>query len=272
MARVSRSGYYDWKKRQKVTDSDHEDYHLIKKIFDEHHSKAGWRTIQMKLSRSYGITMNHKKIQRIKRKYGLVTQIRRARPYMKILKATQEHSTAPNLFNRRFHHTTPYEFFCTDITYLYFKGTPSYLSVVKDVASGEIIAHDVSRHIDMSLVMNTIHTMDKLLATRGIDSCDILMHSDQGSTYTSPLFRSALADLNMVPSMSRKGNCWDNASVESFFGHLKDEIEYQTCRTFSELQSLVDTYIEYYNTERQQYDRNKMTPVEYRDHLLGVFD
>ena len=250
---------------------DHDDYILIKQIFDMSRKKAGWRTIQMKLLRNYGISMNHKKIQRIKRKYALVTRIRRARPYMRMLKATQEHRTAANILRRRFDHPTPYEFFCTDITYLYFRGTPAYVSVIQDVASGEVISFEVSRHIDMSLVINTLDTLKQELCTREVDTANILMHSDQGSTYTSPVFRSALADLKMVPSMSRKGNCWDNASIESFFGHMKDEIEYQRCRSFEELKDLVSTYIEYYNTGRQQWGRKKMTPVEYRDHLLSVF-
>ena len=250
---------------------DHDDYILIKQIFDMSRKKAGWRTIQMKLLRNYGISMNHKKIQRIKRKYALVTRIRRARPYMRMLKATQEHRTASNILKRRFDHPTPYEFFCTDITYLYFRGTPAYLSVIQDVASGEVVSYMLSRHVDMSLVVNTLDTLKQELSTRGVCSQNILMHSDQGSTYTSPVFRSALTDMKMIPSMSRKANCWDNASIESFFGHMKDNIDYQKCRSFSELQSLVDEYIEYYNTGRQQWGRKKMTPVEYRDHLLNVF-
>jgi len=248
-ARVSRSGYYQWKKRQKDEDPDLHDYHLIEQIFKRSHAKAGWRTIQMKLSREYDIIMNHKKIQRIKRKYGLVTKIRRARPYMRILKANKEHRTASNLLERRFDHPTPYEFFCTDITYLYFRGVPSYLSVIKDVASGEVVSFELSRHIDMALVVSTLDTLKQTLTQRGICSKNLLIHSDQGSTYTSPIFRSALADLKMVPSMSRKGNCWDNASIESFFGHLKDDIDYQKCRSFDELKALVSKYIEYYNTE-----------------------
>jgi transposase InsO family protein len=190
---------------------------------------------------------------------------------MRILKANKEHRTASNLLERRFDHPTPYEFFCTDITYLYFRGVPSYLSVIKDVASGEVVSFELSRHIDMALVVNTLGTLKQTLDIRGVDSENILIHSDQGSTYTSPIFMSAIAELKMVPSMSRRGNCWDNASIESFFGHLKDDIDYQKCRSFDELKALVSKYIEYYNTERQQWSRKKMTPVEYRDRLLGVF-
>lgn len=270
MTRVSRSGYYKWIKRKDLPDKDLVDYKMIKQIFDKFHSKAGFRTVKMKLSSEFGIVMNHKKVLRIKEKYGLVTKIRRPNPYKKIFKATKEHRISSNVLDRGFKQNTPYEFFCTDITYLYFRGYPTYLSVMKDIASGEIISWELSRHVDMDLVVNTITNMENTLKERGINLENILIHSDQGSTYTSPVFRSALSNLKMIQSMSRRGNCIDNAPIESFFGHLKDDIDYKICTTFSELKEVVSEYIEYYNTGRQQWALKKMTPVDYRDHLLNV--
>lgn len=97
-----------------------------------------------------------------------------------------------------------------------------------------------------------------------------LIHSDQGFHYTNPQYVLKVKSLSMIQSMSRKGNCIDNAPIESFFGHLKDDIDYQECKTLGELRSLIDSYIRYYNYERAQWDLNKMTPVEYRDQLLTL--
>ncbi|HEY4478954.1 MAG TPA: IS3 family transposase, partial [Candidatus Paceibacterota bacterium] len=97
---------------------------------------------------------------------------------------------------------------------------------------------------------------------------DALIHSDQGFHYTNPLYIEQIKGLNMIQSMSRRGNCIDNAPIESFFGHLKDDVDYKDCKTFDELHSLIATYMQYYNNERQQWDLKKMTPVGYRNHLL----
>ena len=95
-----------------------------------------------------------------------------------------------------------------------------------------------------------------------------MLHSDQGFHYTNPNFRQKLKDLKITQSMSRKGNCLDNAPIESFFGHFKDELDYSTCDTFEELEKKVNEYIYDYNNNRYQWNLKKMTPVQYRDHLL----
>jgi transposase InsO family protein len=97
-----------------------------------------------------------------------------------------------------------------------------------------------------------------------------MIHSDQGFHYTNPEYIEGVKALEMIQSMSRKGNCIDNAPVESFFGHLKDDVDYKSCKTFEDLRSLIENYIQYYNNERAQWEKNKMTPVEYRDHLLAL--
>ena len=97
---------------------------------------------------------------------------------------------------------------------------------------------------------------------------DAFVHSDQGSHYTSPIFQSLLEELKLGQSMSRKGNCWDNSPQESFFGHMKDEIDLKSCKLFKDLQLEIDRYIEYYNNYRYQWDLKKMSPVQYRNHLL----
>jgi putative transposase len=262
IARVSRSGYYRWLEHADETDKDYDDYLLIKKIFDKGKSKYGWRQVQMGLKREKNITMNHKKIIRIMKKYRLVAKIRRRNPYKAIMKKTAEHRTFPNQLDRVFTQTIPYRFFCTDITYIPFNNRFAYLCVVKDIASGEIVAWYLLPYITMELVLKTIEQMKPYQ--------NALLHSDQGFHYTNPEYIDKVKALEMIQSMSRKGNCIDNAPVESFFGHLKDDVDYKSCKTFEELRLLIENYIKYYNNERAQWDRNKMTPVEYRDHLLAL--
>lgn len=209
--------------------------------------------------------MNHKKIQRIMRKYGLHTKVRRKNPYKAIMKKTMEHRVFDNKLQREFKQCTPLKVFCTDITYIWFLHRFVYLSVIKDIATGEIVAWYISLTLEMSLVIETLEDLK-----RNIDSCaDILIHSDQGFHYTSPLYIETVKDLNMIQSMSGKGNCIDNAPIESFFGHMKDELEFKHCTTFEELRLVIKEYMAYYNNERKQWERKKMTPVAYRNHLLA---
>jgi transposase InsO family protein len=222
----------------------------------------------MKLFSEKGIVMNHKKIQRIKTKYLLFTKIRRLNPYKAIMKKTQEHRTCENLLNRDFHQPQPHRVLGTDITYLPFNHRMAYLSAIKDFSSGEIVAWHMSQHINMDIVMSTVEDMKNNTNISSLKN--VLIHSDQGAHYTSPEYIRTLKDLNMVQSMSRKGNCIDNAPTESFFGHLKDEVDFKSCKTFEELKTLINEYIHYYNNERQQWSRKKMTPVEYRNHLFSL--
>lgn len=260
IAKVSRSGYYKWLKNTDKIDKDYDDYLLIKEIFESGKFKYGWRQIRMNLERKKKVKMNHKKIIRIMKKYDLVAKIRKKNPYKMIMKKTIEHRTFANQLDRKFMQTTPRKFFCTDITYLFFNNRTAYLSAVKDIATKEIVSWNVLPHMAMELVLETVKQMKK--------HRNALIHSDQGFHYTSPEYIEKIKALKMTQSMSRKGNCIDNAPIESFFGHLKDDIDCKDCRTFEELRLLINNYIAYYNNERAQWDLKKMTPVEYRDHLL----
>ena len=262
IANVSRSGYYKW--NTVIDNRDYDDYLLIKELFDRGKSKYGWRTIQMKLQSEKGIHMNHKKIQRIKNKYGLITKIRRVNPYKAIMKKDQEHRTFDNLLNREFKQEIPLTTLSTDITYIPFKNRFAYLSVVKDIASREVVSWYVSPYLHMDIVLKTL---DGLKSISSLEN--VMIHSDQGNHYTNPQFIAYVSNLGMVQSMSRKGNCIDNAPIESFFGHFKDDIDYADCKTFEELSLRIGEYMKYYNNERQQWNLKKMTPVEYRNHLLS---
>jgi len=271
LAEVSRSGYYRWlaaeEHRQLKDVKDERDFLLLKSHYSALDGKAGALVIKMRLERIDGIIMNHKKIRRLMRKYRLVAKVRQAKPYRKMAKATQEHSTCPNLLNRQFSQGDPEQIFLTDITYLRFgKGQWGYLSCVKDGVTREILAHYLSTSLDLTIVERTLDLLNRRLGNNIHPSA--VLHSDQGMHYTHPRIRLLMKRCGFQQSMSRKGNCWDNAPMESFFGHLKDELNYRDCETIDELRVQVHEYITFYNTGRYQWTLKKMTPEEYRDHLL----
>ena len=211
--------------------------------------------------------MNRKKIQRIMRKYNITCPIRKANPYKRIAKATKEHRVVPNRLNREFKQNTPGKVMLTDITYMpYGNNKIAYLSTIKDSSTNEILAYNLSNSLAIDIVTETINKLVKLKSFKLHK--DAFIHSDQSSHYTSPIFQKLLKKYNLGQSMSRRGNCWDNAPQESFFGHMKDEIDYKSCETIEELKILIDDYMDYYNNERCQWNLKKLTPVQYRNQLL----
>lgn len=222
----------------------------------------------MRLENIYDVKMNLKKIYRIKTKFNLETKIRRKNPYRKLAKATQEHRTCPNILNRNFIQSGPGMALLTDITYLYLEDSSKvYLSCVKDSTTREILAYSLSTSLSMGIVYRTL---EKLM-----DSLDgnvypgAILHSDQGFHYTHPEFQKRVKGLGFTQSMSRRGNCLDNAPMESFFGHFKDEVDVE-CKTVAELRYKVEEYIEFYNTERYQWTLSRMTPEQFRGHLIAA--
>ncbi|WP_150150140.1 IS3 family transposase, partial [Bacillus swezeyi] len=215
------------------------------------------------------VVMNHKKIRRLMIKFHLIAKIRQANPYRKMAKATQEHRTCANLLKRQFDQGEPGRVLLTDITYLYYgNGQKAYLSCVKDGCTKEIIAHDVSGFLDMNIAYKTLDKLAK--STEDQRGSDTILHSDQGYHYTHPLFQEKVRKMGIRQSMSRKGNCWDNAPMESFFGHFKDAVDYKECKSLCELKHTIDLYIDEYNNHRYQWGLNKMTPAQYRGHKLAV--
>ena len=264
-ASVSKPGYYKWLTNKEQKPKDYDDYLVIKVIFEKGHKKLGWRQVQMRLGDS-AIAMNHKKIRRIMNHYGLYCEVRRKNPYKNIMKKTREHRTLENLLDRNFVQLIPKKVLCTDITYLYYSGgRKAYLSVIKDIASGEALAWEISQNLELAFVLNTVSQLEGL----GLQA-DCIIHSDQGFHYTNPLYIQKVKQLNIIQSMSRKGNCIDNAPMESFFGHCKDELDFRSCTTFAELTVKVNEYMRYYNHTRKQWGLKKMTPAQYRDHLLAA--
>lgn len=269
IASVARSGYYRWLRTANEPAKDHDDCLLVKELFNKGKHRWGYRTIVMKLASEKKVVMNHKKVLRIMNDSGLWTKIRRRNPYKATMKKTQEHHTCDNVLARNFKQVIPFRMLCTDITYLWCCNKFNYLSVIKDIASGEVVAWSLSWHIDMSLVFETVENLKQNAQANAWALDEVLLHSDQGFHYTNPGYIEKIKGLNIIQSMSRKGNCIDNAPIESFFGHLKDEVDYKECKTFAELRDMIKEYINYYNNKRQQWELKKMTPVEYRNHLLS---
>lgn len=269
---VSRSGYYSYQKaadsRLEREQKDLEAKEIILKAFNRRGYKKGSRSIKMILENEYELNFSRKRIQRIMNKYEIVCPHRKSNPYKKIAKATKEHQVVPNKLNREFKQGTPGKVLLTDITYLPYNGKDmAYLSTVKDASTNEILAYHVSDHITLDIATKTIH---KLMNNKKISlHSDAFIHSDQGSHYTSPRYQKLLKKYELGQSMSRRGNCWDNAPQESFFGHLKDEVDYKSCKTLKELKAKINHYMIYYNNYRYQWNLKRMTPIQYRNHLLA---
>ncbi|NSB14173.1 transposase InsO family protein [Clostridium beijerinckii] len=271
---VSRSGYYRYfssiivKSRESNEVRDLEIKENILRAYYFKRRKKGARQIKMTLNNHFNINYNLKRIRRIMKKYEITCPHRKANPYRRMMKATKEHTVLPNLLNREFKQKSPGKVLLTDISYLFFKnGQKAYLSTILDASTNEVLAHNVSKSLKIDIVTNTI---DKLIQNnKNILRKDSFIHSDQGVHYTSPIFQNKVKKNKLGQSMSRRGNCWDNAPQESFFGHLKDEVDIKTCETFEDLVKEIDDYIDYYNNFRGQWNLKNMTPVKYRNHLLN---
>jgi transposase InsO family protein len=272
---VSRSGYYKYFSKQsqlRRQEREKKDLELKKMVLKAVHFKGrkkGARQIKMTLAGQFKTNYNLKRIGRIMRKYNIVCLIRRANPYRKIMKATQEHTIVPNLLNRQFKQGIPGKVLVTDITYLYYsKGQKAYLSTILDGSTSEVLAYYVSTNLKLDIVTETLNLLKKNRKVR-LDK-GALIHSDQGVHYTSPIYQMKVKELGLMQSMSRRGNCWDNALQESFFGHFKDEANIKQCKNLTELKKEIKSYMTHYNHTRYQWDLKKMTPVEFRNHLLSV--
>ena len=268
---VSTSGYYNYLKneetRKKQDKHDKEDYELILKAYKYRNRKKGARQIKMLLENKFNIKFNLKKIRRLMKKYGLKCPIRKANPYRRMMKATQEYSTCENKVNRQFKTGIAYNVLLTDITYLFYGNNKKcYLSTIKDAETNEILAYYLSENMTLDISLETVEKLKKnkhILLNENVK-----LHSDQGAHYTSPIFHKLLEKYNIEQSMSRRGNCWDNAPQESFFGHMKDELNLDSCLRFEDVKLEIDDYIDYYNNDRYQWNLKRMTPVLYRNHLL----
>ena len=241
---------------------DNTDIDLIKRVVEYKNYPKGSRMVYMMLPRLTGVKMGRNKIMRLMRKANLLCSVRKSNTSRQTAKKLLEENCKPNLIKRQFKLFGPNSLFLTDVSYLKYNDQTAYLSAVKDGCTGKLIAVTGESN-DMSLVNNTISLLN-------VDDEEKYFHSDQGILYLNPYFQQKLLELGFKQSMSRRGNCWDNASMESCFGHLKDECRIKDCVTFEEVSKVIADYTYYYNYERPQWNRNKMTPIEYEIYLKNL--
>lgn len=274
IAGVSRSGYYNWVNSENARiqreEQDKADFSLILETYKSRGYAKGARSIYMTLLHK-NIRMNLKKIRRLMKKYGLFCPIRKANPYRRMAKNMRTNNVADNVVNRNFKNCGVRKILLTDITYLPYKTDCCYLSTILDAFTHEILAYEVSTNLKVDFVIDTVNQL--VLKYSSQLDCHTIVHSDQGCHYTSHTFIDKLKDNNFVQSMSRRGNCWDNAPQESFFGHMKDEIAYEISKkeNFSEVKLLVDDWMDYYNNERYQWSLAKLSPSEYYRYVTTGF-
>jgi len=268
---VSKSGYYKWSKnlpKQQIREEqDVSDFNLINEIWLDDKT-MGYQRITMELRNEHGVIMNSKKVYRLMKKYGIRSTVRKKNPYKHLIDAYKEHYYFDNLLDRKFDVKTPGTVFATDITYLIFNNQRYYLSAVKDLCTREIVAWKVSRGLGVDLSIDVVKQMVEKYGANKIKSA--LIHSDQGMHYTNPTYVNLLKSLGIKQSMSRRGNCIDNAKMETFFGHFKDECKYQDAKNLGEITNIVGDYMNYYNKGRYQWTLKKMAPAQYRNHLLAA--
>jgi len=256
LSQLSKSGYYKWKKNPVTVCKDETiKQHIL--AISSIYPFYGYRRITIALRRE-GIIANHKRVYRLMKILGIQSIIRKKRKYF----GRKGSNIFENILNREFTSTQIRTKLATDITYLPCKNGFVYLSAVQDLYNNEILAYKFSTTSNLDLV---IKTLDMLPAT-----VNAILHSDQGFQYTHKKYQQKLSRLKITGSHSRKGNCIDNACIESFFSHLKTELfTGKTLMEEHEIVSSVVKYIRFYNNERFQKRLGQLSPVEYRKKMVA---
>lgn len=277
IAGVSRSGYYNWANsegnREQKEKRDKADFELILAAYNHRGYDKGARGIYMRfLHMKPPVVMNVKKIRRPMKKYGLICEIRKANPYRRMAKSIKTNHVADNLVKRQFEAYGPRKVLLTDITYIPFKGSFCYLSTILDAFTKQILSYVLSETLEVDFVLETVKLM---VEKHGVAlSTETIIHSDQGCHYTSCSFVQLVKDTGLRQSMSRRGNCWDNAPQESFFGRMKDHIKkkLEECGTYSDVKQVIDDWMDYYNNDRYQWELAKLSPNEYYEYITtGIY-
>ncbi len=256
---VSRAAYYAWVQRLEQADPDAERKQLIQEAYEKSHKTYGYRRIGMWICKHKGRVINHKAVVRIMNNLQIHSIARKRRMFKRMTELETYHRY-DNLLNREFTASRPNQKWVTDITYVSTQQGWAYLSTIQDLFDGFIVAHELGTENSVGLVLNTL----KQARQKEQIPAGLLLHSDQGYQYTSPAYHLLTQAYVLTPSMSRRANCWDNAVMENFFGHLKEEaLRHVRHPTFAHLQQLIDEYVHFYNYERIQL-KTRQTPYETR--------
>lgn len=244
---VSRSGYYDFVKRIDKPEQDTELANEIRICQRSTDNTYGYRRVWLWLEHRK-IHRNPKTVLRVMKKYGLLSEIRRRRKWVNL---GQQLHRYDNLLKRQFRADRPNTKWVTDISYIHTKEGVLYLSMIRDLYDNSIVAYKTATRQTVSLVLDTIRLAVKKEKKRV--AAELQLHSDQGFQYTSPGYFNLTQSYGITPSMSSKGNPYDNAMAENFFSILKTECIYRhKPKTFKEADDLIDRYIHFYNYERIQ--------------------
>ena len=256
---ISRAAYYAWRKRMDQPERDAERQKLVLEAYEASKRTYGYRRIGIWLRQKRNMIINHKAVLRLMNRLGIHSVARRRKLYQKMSQLDIYHRYE-NLLNRDFQASRPNQKWVTDITYVATQQGWAYLSTIKDLYDGFIVAHRLSPSNSVALVTHTLRlAKQKEMVTDGL-----ILHSDQGHQYTSQAYHVLTQQYNITPSMSRRANCWDNAPMENFFGHLKEEALRQIkTPTFEEAKQIVDDYIYFFNYARIQL-KTRQTPYERR--------
>lgn len=254
---VSRSGYYDYCKRIGRPEPDTELAEVLRGQQERCRQTYGYRRMWLWLEKQ-GVHHNPKTVLRVMKKYGLLAEIRRARKWVQMEEQTHKYE---NLLNREFQADHPNRKWVTDISYIHTGQGVLYLSMIRDLYDNSIVAYKTATQQTVSLVLDTIRLAkrkEKVAAGR------LQLHSDQGSQYTSQAYLDLTKEYGITPSMSRRGNCYDNAMAENFFSILKTECIYRhKIKSFQQARKLIDEFIHFYNYERIQLKTGE-TPLARR--------
>ncbi len=241
-------------------DPDQERMQLVLKAYERSRKTYGYRRIQIWIEREYGIKINHKSVLRLMRKLNIRSIARKRNPYRHYQERHKLIHAIPNLLRQDFSAKGPNEKWGTDITYINTQKGFVYLAVIKDFFDGTILGHALSRNLSPKMVLQAVR-----LAASSIQTAKgVILQSDRGFQFQTDAYRSLTKQFGITPSMSRKGNCLDNAPTESFFSHLKEELlRHIKINDFQEAVQVVDDYINFYNHDRIQL-KTKLTPIEFR--------
>ena len=256
---VSRSGYYSFVHRLGRPEKDAQMAEKIRRQQKKCFHTYGYRRMWQWLKNSEGICHNPKTILRVMKKYGLLSEIRRRKKWQQMGQQLHKYE---NLLNRQFHAETPNSKWVTDISYIQTKEGVLYLSMIRDLYDNSIVAYKTGTEQSVNLVLDTIHLA--IRREKKKVAAELQLHSDQGFQYTSKEYFNLIQEYGITPSMSRRGNPYDNAMAENFFSSLKTECIYRHKPvTFSEANEMIDRYIYFYNHERIQY-KTGMAPLTLR--------
>ena len=255
---VSRSGYYDYVKRLKKPEHDAQIAEKIRECQNRTDNTYGYRRV-WKWLKDINIERNPKTVLRVMKKYGLLSEIRRHRKWVNL---GQQIHRYENLLKRQFRADRPNSKWVTDISYIQTKEDVLYLSMIRDLYDNSIVAYKTATQQTVNLVLDTIRLAMKNEKKRV--AAELQLHSDQGFQYTSQAYFKLTQSYGITPSMSRKGNPYDNAMAENFFSILKTECIYRhKPKTIREANDLIDRYIHFYNHERIQ-NKTGVAPLTLR--------